>query len=73
MSEAANGMPYWGRALERRIEVIERIEPAVLAEQVRNLTDDVRSLKRAFYAFAFSVVGSSIVFAFTVFALLGKS
>ena len=34
--------------------------------------DDVKALKRAFYTFAFSAVGSAVLFAFTVFSLLGK-
>lgn len=65
------GIPWWGRNLERRLERLEQLEPAVLAERVHLLADDVKSLKRAFYTFAFSVVASSILFAFTVFALIG--
>ena len=42
------------------------------SDELDHLADDVRALKRAFYTFAFSVVGSSILFAFTVFALLGR-
>jgi hypothetical protein len=45
---------------------------ANLTKEVEALTDELRSLRRSFYTFAFGVVGSSIVFAFTVFALLGK-
>jgi hypothetical protein len=48
----------------------ERMEN--LTKQVEALTDELRSLRRSFYTFAFGVVGSSVVFAFTVFALLGK-
>jgi hypothetical protein len=43
-----------------------------MAQQLKDLGDDVRSLKRAFYTFALAVVASSVTFAFTVFALLGK-
>lgn len=57
---------------ERRIVELERYKPAVMADRMQTLSDDVKSLKRAFYTFAFGVVGSAIVFAFTVFALLGK-
>jgi hypothetical protein len=64
--------PYWARDLARRVERIEKLEPAVMAEKITALSEDVRMLKRAFYTFAFSVVGSAIVFAFTVFALLGR-
>lgn len=41
------------------------------SDSLEHLEEDVRTLKRAFYTFAFGVVGSAIVFAFTVFALLG--
>jgi len=64
------------RDLHRRVGDIERrdekYDPAVTAIQVKTLSEDVRALKKAFYTFAFSVVGSSVVFAFTVFALLGR-
>jgi hypothetical protein len=68
-----NGVPYWGRELSRRVEKIEDLKPDVMADNIKSLSGDVRSLRRAFYTFAFSVVASSILFAFTVFALLGKS
>lgn len=41
-------------------------------DEVEHLGEDVRALKRAFYTFAIGTVGSAVVFAFTVFALLGK-
>lgn len=60
------------RNVWRRLDAIEKCEPATMAQQLRDLGDDVKSLKRAFYTFAFSAVLASIGFAFTVFALLGK-
>lgn len=67
---------YRYRDLHRRVRILEktdeRYEPAVLAERLNSLSDDVRALKRAFYTFAFSVVASAVLFALTVFALLGK-
>lgn len=60
------------RGVWRRLDEIEATKPQTMAQQLRDLAEDVRSLKRAFYTFAFAVVGSSILFAFTVFALLGK-
>lgn len=60
------------RGVWRRLQAIEATKPETMAEQLKNLSTDVTSLKRAFYAFAFSVVLSAIVFAFSVFALLGK-
>lgn len=41
------------------------------SDQVDHLGEDVRALKRAFYTFAVGTVGSAVVFAFSVFALLG--
>jgi hypothetical protein len=71
-AEFGNNMPWWGRELSRRVDRLEGLEPAVVAERVSALSEDVRALKRAFYTFAISTVGSAIVFAFTVFALLGR-
>lgn len=65
-------VPYWGRVLSRRVDRLEALEPAVLAERVKALAEEVHALKRAFYTFTFSVVCSAIVLAFTTFALLGK-
>lgn len=72
MTTEANGIPWWGRELGRRLERIEALEPAVVAERVSALSDDVKALKRAFYTFAFSAVLAALVFAFSVFALLGR-
>jgi hypothetical protein len=43
-----------------------------LSKEIARVAEELRSVRRSFYTFAFGVVGSSIVFAFTVFALLGK-
>ena len=55
----------------RRMENVERGKASRrdvdgLAEDVRELKDEVRSLRRAIIAFSFAVSGSAIVFAFTV-------
>lgn len=67
---------YRYRDLHRRVRNLEasdeKYDPAVMDVKLTTLSQDVRALKRAFYTFAFAVVGSSIVFAFTVFALLGR-
>lgn len=68
----SNGVAFRLASLERRVDDLEELRPAVLAERVSNLSTDVQALKRAFYTFAVGTVGSSIVFAFTVFALLGR-
>jgi hypothetical protein len=58
--------------LKRWRNDIDRVNPSVLAERVKNLNEDVKALKKALYTFAFTVAGSAVLFAFTVFALLGK-
>lgn len=72
--EQADGayLPYRVRELERRLDRVDDLKLDVLAERVVEMREDVQSLRRAFYTFAFSVVGSAIVFAFTVFGLLGR-
>jgi hypothetical protein len=57
---------------EKRILKLEKYNLGVFDQRLKALDEDVKSLKRAFYTFAFGVVGSAVVFAFTVFALLGK-
>lgn len=67
-----NGVRWDIRDLVRRVKKIEDLKPEVMSYELTELRKDVNSLKRAFYTFSFSVVGSAVVFAFTVFALLGR-
>lgn len=60
------------RGVWRRLKAIEDTKPETMAAELKGLREDVGSLKRAFYTFSFSAVGAAIVFAFTVFAILGK-
>lgn len=60
------------RSVWRRLDAIERTKPETMAQQLLDLGDDVRALKRGFYTFAFSTVGAAVLFAFTVFTLLGR-
>jgi hypothetical protein len=69
---ARNGILWRLNDLTRRVQKIEDLKPEILAYEVAELRKDVIAMKRAFYTFAFSVVTGSILFAFTVFALLGK-
>lgn len=69
---AENGTAYQLADHQRRLERLERFEPAAMKQRMEDLSDDVLALKRAFYTFAFGVVGSAVLFAFTIFALLGK-
>lgn len=76
-------IPYMVRSHEQRLRSLENYNLGVLDSNIRDLKAaltelklevdrDVGGLRRAFYAFAFSVVGSAIVFAFSIFALLGR-
>lgn len=67
-----NGVRFRLHIIESRLKRIEDLKPEVMAYEISETRNEVRALKRAFYTFAFSVVGSSILFAFTVFALIGK-
>lgn len=42
----------------------------VLADRVQDMREEVHALRRAFYTFAFSVVGSAVIFALT-FSFVG--
>ena len=61
--------------LERDIEKFEKYpaKQLVLEERIGNLTIEVKSLKRAFYTFAFSVVSGSVIFALSVLALVARA
>jgi hypothetical protein len=68
-----NPAPVWRvKNVEDRVSKIEDLKPEVMAYEISEMRKDIDAMKRAFYTFAFSVVGSAILFAFTVFALLGK-
>lgn len=69
---SAATIPYRVDDLGRRVSRLEELKPEVVAYEVSSLRDEVHGLKRAFYTFAFSVVGSAVVFAFSVFALIGN-
>jgi hypothetical protein len=64
----------------RRLGEIERVQPAVVAAEVRELRTDVlelreevRATKRALYTVALSVAGGAITFAFTAFQIWGSA
>lgn len=70
--DTPDGVKYAIRALLAHRKRVEDMNLPVAIYEMRELKSEVRALRRAFYAFAFSVVGSAVVFAFTVFTLLGK-
>ncbi len=66
---------YRHRDLHRRLRQLEakaeKYDPAVTDILIRNLINEVAVVKRALYGLMFVIVGGSVTFAFTVFALLG--
>lgn len=57
-----NGLKYRVGALEKRIDKIEDLEPAVLAERISYLSKQVKGLQTAFYTLAASaIVGALLV------------
>lgn len=70
---ATNGVSWRLTSLETRVSRMESFEPAVLAERISShsedmseLRDEIRSLRRALYTFALSVSLAAIVFGITV-------
>lgn len=64
--------PIWRvEGLEKRLAVIEDLRPQVMAFELQELRKDVASLRKALLTFSLTVAGSAIIFAFSVFALLG--
>jgi hypothetical protein len=62
--------------LDRRLSLVEKTEPAVVAERVSQLIrgleevkKEVVGLRKSFYALATSIAGGSLLFAVTMFAL----
>ena len=61
--------------MRRRLDTLERLEPAVQKQRIDDLRDDVtdlknemRSVRRALYTMGASVLTASILFAVTMFA-----
>lgn len=68
----SNGLRWRVGQLEGRMTRVEdhTRHYGIVEARVESLSDDMRSLRKAFYTFAFAVVGSSIIFALTVFTIL---
>ncbi|MGH8896326.1 MAG: hypothetical protein ACRDZ4_04710 [Egibacteraceae bacterium] len=71
-TRGANGTRYQLADHERRLLKLEDQEPEVLADRVARLAEDVKSLKRAALTFASGIVLGAVIFAFSVFELLGQ-
>jgi len=64
--------------LYRRVADLEHTQPAVIASNVKVLSEDVlelrdemRALKRALYGLSISIAAGAVVFAFTAFQIWG--
>lgn len=69
-------LAYRFRDLHRRVGRLEadseKYDPAVTDVLLKGLIREVSNVKRALYGLMFVIVGGSVTFAFTVFALLGR-
>jgi hypothetical protein len=74
LSEAENDIALRFRvgSLERRLDRLEELEPAVQARLLIETRDEVKSLRRGVYSLAFGVPLGAILFAFTVFEVVGR-
>lgn len=62
MVDTTNGtVQYRIAAVER---TLDKANPEVMLEQIRNLRAEVANLKRAFYTLSISIVGAAVTFAF---------
>jgi hypothetical protein len=64
--------------LERRVEYLYNLEPAVMAaevkglrEEMRDVIDELRGVRKALIGFGLSIAAGAIVFAFTAFQIWG--
>ena len=74
MSTLPNGtLAYRMGQAEAEIGKLWATNPALTADRLEALSDDVKSLRRGFYAFAFTIAGSAVVFALSVFAMLAAN
>lgn len=59
------------RRVEERLAEIEELKPEVMAYEIHQINSKVDRLTGVVIKVGISIVGSAIVFAFTVFALIG--
>lgn len=78
--EASSSIAVRVSGLERAVNRLETLEPAVVKQQVQDIREDVheireemRALKRALYGLALSIAGGAVLFAFTAFQIWGST
>jgi long-subunit acyl-CoA synthetase (AMP-forming) len=57
---------------DQRLRVIEETKPELMAYELRELKDEMQSFRRAIVSVGVAVVGSTIVFALTMFVAFGQ-
>ena len=65
MNEPANGYGYRLNSLERRLDRIEQLEPAVMRAQLQDVKDDIHDLAREIGYIRKVLTGFLVTFAFT--------
>jgi hypothetical protein len=65
VSEPANGFGYRLNSLERRLDRIEQLEPAVMRAQLQDVKDDIHELAREIGYIRKVLTGFLVTFAFT--------
>lgn len=70
MSEPGNGYAFRLASLERRLERIEQLEPAVVKQQVRDLKEDIAELAAAVDSIRKILIGFLATFAVTGIAIV---
>lgn len=65
MSEPGNGHAFRLNSLERRLDRIEQLEPAVMRAQLQDVKDDLHELAREIGYIRKVLTGFLVTFAFT--------
>ena len=61
-------LPWLVADLQRRVTEIERYRPAVMAEPIQNLRDELRGLKTAVWTVGGGIIVAAMTLAFTILA-----
>ncbi len=70
MSEPANGYAFRLASLERRVERVEQLEPAVVKQQVADVKEDIAQLAEAVDSIRKILIGFLATFAITGIAIV---
>lgn len=59
------------KSIWRRLDAIEATKPETMSAEIKGLREDVQALKRGVYSLAFGIPLASLVFAFSIFQVVG--